>query len=157
MKIILLLLLQFFILTGIVISIIPCLMDAQSQNIRFKHLTTNDGLSQSWVHSVIQDKYGFMWIGSEDGLNRYDGNSFRIYKNNFRDQYSISNNGILTLFENNKWDLWIGTRKGLNLYDRKNDRFIRYTRWPERITSVAEDKDENLCVGTNVKLYYKNY
>jgi len=74
---------RFFALAGIFIFLVPCLMDAQTQNIQFKHLTTNDGLSQSWVHSVIQDKYGFMWIGTEGGLNRFDGNSFKIYKNNF--------------------------------------------------------------------------
>jgi len=95
------------------------IVNSQQKRLQFKHLTTDNGLSQSWIHSVIQDKYGFMWMGSEDGLNRYDGNSFRIYKNNFRDPYSISNNGILTLYEDSKGDLWIGTRKGLNLYDRK--------------------------------------
>jgi len=144
---------RFFALAGIFIFLVPCLMDAQSQNVQFKHLTTNDGLSQSWVHTVIQDKYGFMWMGTEDGLNRYDGHSFRIYKNNFRDPYSISNNGALTLFENSKGDLWIGTRKGLNLYDRNNDRFIRYPRWPDRITSIAEDKNKILWVGMETGLY----
>ena len=91
--------LRYFVLLVGLLYFFPRATNAQPQNIRFKHLTTNDGLSQSWVHSVIQDKYGFIWMASEDGLNRYDGNSFRIYKNNFRDQYSISNNGILTLFE----------------------------------------------------------
>ncbi len=129
------------------------IVNSQQKRLQFKHLTTDNGLSQSWIHSVIQDKYGFMWMGSEDGLNRYDGNSFRIYKNNFRDPYSISNNGILTLYEDSKGDLWIGTRKGLNLYDRKNDRFIRYTRWPDGITSIAEDKDKILWVGTGSGLY----
>ncbi len=88
--------LRFFLLTWMFIYISPQGLFAQIKDIQFKHLTTDDGLSQSWVHSIIQDKYGFMWIGTEDGLNRYDGHSFRIYKNNFRDQYSISNNGILT-------------------------------------------------------------
>jgi PAS domain S-box-containing protein len=128
-------------------------VDAQPKYIQFRHLTTDNGLSQSWVHSIIQDKYGFIWMASEDGLNRYDGNSFRIYKNNIRDQYSISNNGILALFENSNGDLWIGTRKGLNLYDRKKDKFIRYPRWSERITSIAEDKNKILWVGTEVGLY----
>jgi PAS domain S-box-containing protein len=145
--------LLFLMLVGILIFTFPQLVNAQIQNIQFKHLTTDNGLSQSWAHSVIQDKYGFMWIGTEDGLNRYDGHSFRIYRNNFRDQYSISNNGILTLFENSKGNLWIGTRKGLNLYDIKNDKFIRYHRWSERITSIAEDKNKILWVGTETGLY----
>jgi PAS domain S-box-containing protein len=145
--------LRYFVLIGILIYVLPQVTDAQTQNIQFKHLTTDDGLSQSWVQSVIQDKYGFIWMASEDGLNRYDGNSFRIYKHNLRDHYSISNNGILALFENSKGDLLIGTRKGLNLYDRKNDKFIRYPRWLERITSIAEDKNKILWVGTEVGLY----
>jgi PAS domain S-box-containing protein len=145
--------LPILLLLWIITLIFPQAITAQIRNMHFKHLTTDDGLSQSWVHSVIQDKYGFIWMASEDGLNRYDGNSFRIYKNNYRDQYSISNNGILTLFENSKGDLWIGTRKGLNLYDRKNDRFNRYTRWSERITTIAEDKNKILWVGTESGLY----
>ena len=103
--------LRIFALLGILIFIFSQTINAQWQNIRFKHLTREDGLSQSWAHSIIQDKYGFMWIGTEGGLNRYDGHSFRVYKNNFRDQYSISNDGILTLFENSSGDLWIGIEK----------------------------------------------
>ncbi len=145
--------LSLLMLAGIFIFTFPRLANAQSQNIRFKHLTREDGLSQSWAHSIIQDKYGFMWIGTESGLNRYDGHSFRVYKNNYRDQYSISNNCVLALFENSNGDLWVGTRKGLNLYDRKNDKFIRYPRLSERITSITEDKNKILWVGTDVGLY----
>ncbi|MGD1045428.1 MAG: two-component regulator propeller domain-containing protein [Bacteroidota bacterium] len=68
--------LQLFILAGILISTFPHLANAQSQNIQFKHLTSNDGLSQNWVHSILQDKYGFIWIGTDDGLNRYDEYSY---------------------------------------------------------------------------------
>jgi ligand-binding sensor domain-containing protein len=146
--------LRFLVLIGILIFVFPQVIDAQIKNIRFKHLTINDGLSHSWVHSIIQDKYGFIWIGTDDGLNRYDGYNFRVYKNNYRDDYSISSSNVMVMLEDSKGDLWIGTRQGLNLYDRKNERFFRYTRWSERITSVAEDKDENLWVDTNVELYY---
>jgi len=126
---------------------------AQTQNMQFRHLTTNDGLSQSWVHSITQDKYGFMWIGTDDGLNRYDGYNFHVYKNSIRNEYSISSSSIRTIFEDSRGDLWIGTRLGLNLYDRKNDRFIRYPRWTEQIIwSIAEEKN-NLWISTDAGLY----
>ena len=68
---------------------------AQSE-IRFKKLSIEHGLSQSTVETIIQDQSGFMWFGTEDGLNRYDGYQFRIYKNDPDDSTSISNNNIFT-------------------------------------------------------------
>jgi ligand-binding sensor domain-containing protein len=69
----------FFI--QIVFLISPYIVDAQPKRLQFRHLTTDDGLSHSWVHSIIQDKYGFIWVGTDDCLNRYDVYNFRIYKN----------------------------------------------------------------------------
>ncbi|MGD0338233.1 MAG: PAS domain S-box protein [Bacteroidota bacterium] len=127
---------------------------AQTQNIHFKHLTTNDGLSHSFARSIRQDKYGFIWIGTDDGLNRYDGYTFRVYKNNSHDKYSISNNNVSTIFEDSRGELWFGTAQGLNLYDRKNDRFIQYPKLSQNpVLSIAEDKDKILWIGTTVELY----
>ena len=146
--------LPFFMLAGILIFTFPHLANAQMQNIRFKHLTINDGLSNSWVHSILQDNYGFIWIGTDDGLNRYDGYNFRVYKNNFRDKYSISSSNVMAMLEDSRGDLWIGTRQGLNLYDRKNERFIRYPQLSkEEILSVIEDRERNLWIGTTRDLY----
>jgi ligand-binding sensor domain-containing protein len=146
--------LRYFMLSGMLLCFFPRATDAQTQNIRFKHLTTNDGLSHSWVHSIIQDRYGFIWIGTDDGLNRYDGNNFHVYKKNIRDKYSISSSSIMSVFEDSRGDLWIGTRQGLNLYDRRNDRFIRYPRWSQSIVnSIAEDKERNLWIGASTNLY----
>jgi PAS domain S-box-containing protein len=138
-----------FLLQSVISSV-----NAQQQHLQFKHLTTDNGLSQSWVRCIMQDKYGFIWFGTEDGLNRYDGYNFHIYKNNTRDKYSISSSSIRTILEDSRGNLWIGTRLGLNLYDRKNDRFIRYPRWAEQIIwSIAEEKDNNLWIGTDDGLY----
>ncbi len=128
-------------------------IDAQPKHIQFGHLTTDNGLSNSWVHSIIQDKYGFIWIATEDGLNLYDGNNFKVYKNNYRDQYSICNNGILCLLEDSKGNLWIGTRAGLVFYDRINERFIRHSGFSQRIKSIAEDKSRVLWIGADNGLY----
>ena len=130
---------------------------AQQQNIRFKHLTIDDGLSQSWIHSIYQDKYGFIWIGTDDGLNRYDGYDFHIYKNDTRNEYSLNSSAILNMFEDSNGNLWIGTREGLNFYDRKNDRFIRRSSIIQQaVRSIAEDKDKNLWIGTSINLYRLN-
>lgn len=147
--------LGFFMLIGLLIY--PQIVDAQIKNIRFKHLTVNDGLSNNWVHSILQDKYGFIWFGSDDGLDRFDGYSFREYKNNFRDTNSISSASAWTIFKDSRGELWIGTRLGLNRYDRKNDRFIKYSEVPQQLVcSIAEDKDKNLWVSTNTDLFCLN-
>ncbi|MGD0590882.1 MAG: two-component regulator propeller domain-containing protein, partial [Bacteroidota bacterium] len=146
--------LRFLVFIGVLIYIFPQVAEAQTQNIRFKHLTVNDGLSHSWVHSICQDKYGFIWIGTDDGLNRYDGYNFRIYKNNFRDKYSISSSNVMAMFEDSRGDLWIGTRQGLNIYERKNERFIRKPQLSkEEILSIREDGERNLWIGTARDLY----
>jgi ligand-binding sensor domain-containing protein len=66
------------------------------------HILSEDGLSQNTVHSILQDSKGFMWFATEDGLNKYDGYNFTVYKNNPRDKNSISDNFIWTIFEDKK-------------------------------------------------------
>jgi PAS domain S-box-containing protein len=145
--------LKYFVLIGMLLSVLSQVANAQTQNIRFKHLTVNDGLSHSWVHSIIQDKQGFMWFGTDDGLNRYDGYDFRIYKNNIRDQYSISSSCVLAMIEDIKGNFWIGTRQGLNYYDRTNERFIRRHELSQgEILSIAEDRDSTIWIGTTLNI-----
>ncbi|NQT26279.1 histidine kinase [candidate division KSB1 bacterium] len=93
---------------------------------KFEHLTLNSGLSQSNVQTILRDTRGFMWFGTEDGLNRYDGYNFQIYRNNPDDSTSISSNYITKILEDKMGRLWIATLGGgLNIYDRKLDSFIR--------------------------------
>ncbi|MGD1045068.1 MAG: two-component regulator propeller domain-containing protein [Bacteroidota bacterium] len=147
--------LLFFMLIGFLIY--PQMLDAQIKNIRFKHITVDDGLSHSWVHSILQDKYGFIWFGTDAGLDRFDGYSFREYKNNFRDTNSISSSCVTSMLKDSRGELWIGTREGLNLYDRKNDRFIKYSKvQQESIWSIAEDKDKNLWIGATSNFWRYN-
>jgi len=130
----------------------------QAQDIRFKHLTVDDGLSQSWVNSICQDMYGFLWFATEDGLNRYDGFTFKVYKYKQRNKFSISSSNITFLFEDSKNTLWIGTNQGLNYYDRQNDRFIQNPEWPQiTVKTIAEDENNNLWVGTYAGLYYLDF
>jgi ligand-binding sensor domain-containing protein len=85
---------------------------AQQKEIQFKHISTSDGLSQSSAIAICQDNLGQMWIGTRDGLNKYDGNSFTVYRNNTLAN-SISNNDVLSIIQDRDGDIWIGTYNGL--------------------------------------------
>ena len=86
--------------------------------------TTQQGLSSSKVSCITKDDRGFIWIGTEDGLNKYDGYSFTVYKMNNNDSTSLSSNQILALFSDSRQCLWIGTSKGLQYYDPTTDSFV---------------------------------
>ncbi len=93
----------------------------------FRHLTVQDGLPHSHVQCLLKDRRGLMWFGTEDGLARYDGYSFRVYKHDPEDPGSISGDNISVLLEDRRGRLWAATLGGgLNLYDRNGDRFVRY-------------------------------
>ena len=99
----------------------------QAGNLKFEHLGTDAGLSQGNVKCVLRDSRGFMWFGTREGLNKYDGYGFVVYKNVIEDTLSISGNDITGLVEDQAGDLWITTSGGgLNRFDRSKNRFIHY-------------------------------
>ena len=92
----------------------------------FNRLTVNDGLSQHDVSCILQDSYGFIWIGTYDGLNRFDGYNVENYSSLSKNPESISGNRIICLFEDSQKRLWIGTDgEGLNYFDLRTERFNR--------------------------------
>ena len=132
----------------------------QSAAIKFTRLTNQDGLSQSTVNGIVKDKYGFMWFATEDGLNRYDGYKFKIYRNNPNDPTSIKSNYIQSLYEDRLGNIWAGTLGSLCLYNRKSDSFSTFlvdekdptTISNKSVTAIFEDKIGNLWVGTSYNL-----
>jgi len=126
------------------------------RHLKFSHLTTNDGLSQGYVTAILQDRRGFMWFATRDGLNRYDGNTFVVYKNNPDDPTSLSSNFIQALMEDDHGDLWIATNTGVNRFDPTIERFSRYLHDPNNpnsiggayVTSVARDNRGYVWFGT---------
>ncbi|MGA7409029.1 MAG: two-component regulator propeller domain-containing protein, partial [Bryobacteraceae bacterium] len=128
----------------------------QVRDLKFTHLTTNDGLSQGFVSVILQDRRGFMWLATRDGLNRYDGNTFVVYKNNPNDPGSLSSNFIQDLLEDDHGYLWIATNTGVNKFDPTTERFTRYLHDPNNsngiggtnVTSIARDSRGNLWFGT---------
>ena len=98
-----------------------------SQNkYRLKNISTTDGLSQSSVIAIHQDKFGQMWFGTRDGLNKYDGSKFTVFRNDVTNKHSISNNDILSIEEDKTGKIWVGTYNGLNCYDPVKNTFTRY-------------------------------
>jgi ligand-binding sensor domain-containing protein/signal transduction histidine kinase len=123
---------------------------------RFSRYSTDQGLSESSAEVILQDRRGFIWVGTTDGLNRFDGYEFRIYRNDPTDPKSLSDDSISDLLEDSAGRLWVGTERGLNRYDRDADRFVRFRYDPADPTSLSNDlvlclfeaQDGALWVGT---------
>ncbi len=99
------------------------LCSSNKQDYYFRHLNTEKGLSQNTVLSILQDKTGFMWFGTKDGLNRYDGNSVKVYKWDVNNPASIGNNTIWSLLEMPDGKIWAGTDRGIFIYNPGNGGF----------------------------------
>lgn len=107
---------------------------------RFDHLGTGDGLSQSNVLCILQDSRGFMWFGTREGLNKYDGYKFTVYKNIPGDPYSLSNSFINSIAEDNDGNLWVATLGGgLSMFDRNKKRFTNFKHDPANNNSISSD------------------
>ena len=131
----------------------------------FSSLKLEDGLSQLSVIKIHQDRKGFMWFATRNGLNRYDGTAFLVYKHNNSDLQSLCNNHVTALAEDKYGTLWIGTMGGLNRLDLTQNRMSSYNA-PEAadssmykawISTLYVDKKERLWVGTNRGLYQYDY
>ena len=90
--------------------------------------------------TILQDHQGFIWVGTQNGgLNRYDGYDFKVYKHDFKDEHSLSNDFVWILFEDSYNNLWVGTTGGgLDLYDRATDSFIHYPPNPDDPAIAAQ-------------------
>jgi len=145
---------QFLFITFLHFSLI---VTGQYENAKFDRITIMDGLSQSSVYSILQDKKGFIWFGTRDGLNKFDGYSFKVYKNTPDDPFSISNNEVICLSQDNSGLLWIGTRGGgLNIFDSNKEKFFRYPSKPndasglgsDVVSSIFRDSKGDMWIGT---------
>lgn len=124
------------------------------QPLDFRHYEVEAGLSNNIVICALQDQHGFMWFGTADGLNRFDGNAFRVFRHADNNPYSIGSNAIRYLFQDHQNRLWIGTGKGLYYYDQKNERFlcVKQTRG-KFIRSIQDDAAGRLWYVASGQLY----
>jgi ligand-binding sensor domain-containing protein len=133
--------------------------------ISFHHIISTDGLSNNSVRAITQDHRGFIWLGTEEGLNRYDGMNFTTYKNNPHDPASLASNLILYLLTDSRGYVWIATDQGLNRWDSKTDHFFRYSFARDGMSQpgvnfvlvVREDSKGRIWVGTVNGLHVYSY
>lgn len=147
----------FFFLAGVV--------HAQTQKLIFEPISMAHGLSQHCVNAIIQDSTGFLWFATNDGLNKYDGHSFQIFKPIQGDTRSISGNKITSLLQDSKGKIWVGMAMGggLNIFDPHTEVFTQCA--PEQnenyfehsISDIFEDREHNIWIASNGGgLYYYN-
>jgi len=115
---------------------------SQTTSATFERITIKNGLSQSTVNYIIQDKKGFMWFATYDGLNKYDGYNFKVYKKINDDSTSLSYNGAIYLYEDNEGYIWVvnNGNAGLNRFNPETEKFIRYVHNPDDPTSISSNE-----------------
>lgn len=141
-------------LTGLVCLFLTNIFLSAGTN-RFAHLTIKDGLSQSTIKSIYQDSKGFIWLGSADGLNRYDGYKLYVYRNDPSSPSSLIDNDIVCIYEN-PYDsvLWIGTQsEGLSRYDRKHDTFFSFRHDAKIEKSLPDNDVRSILASSDGKLW----
>ncbi len=124
--------------------------------LRFRNLTMDDGLSQSSVYAIAQDSLGYIWLGTLDGLNRFDGYNFKVFYHDIHDPHSLTHDWIRDLAAGKDGELWVGTMSGLDRYEPRSRRFIHYKAGPgekalasDRITALLLARSGLLWVGTD--------
>jgi two-component system sensor histidine kinase ChiS len=122
-------------------------MGQTARNIRFENISVNDGLSQSTGRVVIQDSKGFIWIGTQDGLNKYDGHSFAIYNNDPQDPNSMADNFIQEITEDLDGILWIGYNNGgMDCFDPGRETFTHYKHLTGDTTSLIHNNINDIYI-----------
>ncbi len=136
---------------------LPWLAQAQKSDWNFINFSSKDGVSSNTINAIIKDRLGYMWYATEDGLNRFDGISFSVYRHNAADTSSIKANQILALYEDPSGNLWIGSNRGLSLYDRKQDAFHNYeVTKGSAARSICSDGAGGLWIGSYSGLFEFN-
>ena len=129
--------------------------------LKFERLSIAEGLSQSYVYDITQDKNGFIWIATQDGLNRYDGKNFVYYRHNSADKNSIADNFIRKLFIDKDNILWVGTNEGLSRYNESLDNFDNFLHQDNdnnslkdnEIWNIYQDQQNNIWVSSKEGLH----
>ncbi|MFT3825293.1 MAG: two-component regulator propeller domain-containing protein [Chitinophagaceae bacterium] len=121
----------------------------------FHHLTVENGLSQNAVITISQDNQGFIWLGTSNGLNRYDGYRVKVYQSRASDSTTIMGSNVISILNDSHKNMWIGTYNGLSKYQPETDRFkrIRSPRGTLSFHSLYEDRKGRIWAGTNTGLY----
>jgi PAS domain S-box-containing protein len=149
---------SFFVL---ILFTVCSLRATNISSIKFDHITVDNGLSQNTVEKFFQDSKGFIWIGTRDGLNKYDGINFQIFRNNRNDTNSLASNWITAIGEDHNGNIWIGS-DGLNVYSPDYDKLTRFNvdlKNPNgfkggKVSDFEFDMDNTIWMATNAGLVH---
>ena len=122
---------------------------SHAEHFRFSHITIENGLSQSSVYCMMQDSKGFLWFGTRDGLNRYDGYEFKVFRTDPENENSLSNNWIWDIFEDKERNIWVATWYGLTKYDPQNNSFTRFLPDSTNSHSISGNRPASICQDKN--------
>lgn len=131
---------------------LPLFSFSQISGSRFRHITNDQGLSNTSINCIYQDSRGFMWFGTRDGLNRYDGVKITVFRNNPAKSNTISDNFIRSIYEDADHQLWIATSMGLNCFDPVTNRFYQFTHQANNGNSLSSNV-VNALTSIGSKLY----
>jgi len=133
---------------------------AQYDNISFTNLSSEDGLTQNTIHKIFQDSDGFFWFGTGDGLNKYDGFTFKLFDEDFENTSNLINKGIKFIDEDTKGNLWYGSNSGLNKFNRQTNKITTYMLNADDsmfkggyLEAFFVDGKDRVWVSTNTELY----
>ncbi len=114
-------------------------VQAGQENIRFQRIALEQGLSQETVISAYQDKEGFMWFGTQEGLNRFDGYHFKVFTHSARQPHSLASDWVYTINEAPNGDLWVGTLNGISVFDKSTERFTHHTHDANNPNTISDN------------------
>lgn len=138
--------------------LLPLQLLAQPSHYRFHRYDTREGLSSSTVNALAEDAYGFIWVGTADGLCRFDGYNFKVFRKSADHDNGLNSNWITALLALENGDLWVGTEEGLLYFDSRLERFTQVHKElnlePTYISRILPDGEGNLWVGTKSGLYF---
>ncbi|HEY1164608.1 MAG TPA: two-component regulator propeller domain-containing protein, partial [Chitinophaga sp.] len=130
---------------------------SQQSDLNFVNFSSKDGLSSNTVTAILKDRYGYMWFGTDDGLNKFDGVNFTVYRHKEGDTASIGANSILALHEDKSGNLWVGTTATLSQYNRDKDCFINYQLTSNNTArAIFRDHQGDLWIGSYAGLFKFN-
>ena len=149
--------LKFGLICALVYFFAATAADGQYVPFRFEKFGIDNGLSNQIVTCALRDTTGYLWVGTENGLNRFDGYGFKHFLPDAKNNTSLQDGSVTTLFEDSKGNLWVGTKTGgLHLFDRRTETFYVFRHDSKnqnglsdnRVYRIYEDKDGSLWIGT---------
>ena len=131
----------------------PIISNAADSSVYFEHISSKEGLPQVSVNAITQDKFGFLWFGTQGGLTRFDGREFKTFRSEIDDPNSLADNSVWAIICDDHSNIWIGTNGGLSKYDMRTEKFTNYRFDPKDSTTISDNSIRTLLLDSNGTLW----